>query len=97
MAFTPETAKKAGSVSSRKGVPNKATATIRTQISSIINDNTQKYIDELGKLEGKDFVQAFHSLLEYSLPKLQRVETNQQPDLTQVILNLGNGIKPTEE
>lgn len=76
MAFTKDSARLAGAKSSRKGIPNKATSSIRDSIQSLVDSKFEQYQDELDKLDGKDYVQAYHQLLEYVLPKLQRVESS---------------------
>lgn len=81
MKFTPETARKAGSRSTRKGVPNKATAETRTRLDTLVSEQFEKYKGELEELTGKEYITAYHQLLEYVLPKLQRVETSSSLDL----------------
>ena len=43
MPFTKETAKEAGAKSSRKGVPNKATTSLRERASQIVEDRLAIY------------------------------------------------------
>ena len=66
----------------KKGVPNRATRIreklgIRTwdQMGNFLeNEGSKKCSQELLKLEGKDFVNAFASLSEFFKPKLSRTE-----------------------
>lgn len=83
MPFTSETAKEAGRKSKRKGVPNKTTSEIRERFSVIIDGNINKYQKELEKLEGKEFISAFNQVLEFALPKLQRVESKIETDVSE--------------
>lgn len=57
-----------------EGTPNKVTATMREFFTKIIEDNQQKALDELGKLTGKDYIEAYLKLAEYAVPKLSRIE-----------------------
>ncbi|MGB0431884.1 MAG: hypothetical protein ACPGLV_15525 [Bacteroidia bacterium] len=97
MPFTSETAKEAGRKSKRKGVPNKTTSEIRERFSAIIDGNIIKYQQELEKLEGKEFILAFNQVLEFALPKLQRIEQKTELEQNNVILNLGNGQNPNHD
>lgn len=74
MGFNSDSAKKAGAKSSRKGVPNRTTSAVRSRVHDLVDGNFKRYVNELDKLEGKDYVSAFHQLMEYTLPKLQRIE-----------------------
>ena len=98
MAFTPETAAKAGSLSSRKGKPNNLTKESREVISSLVNGNFSKFEEELKTLKGKDYCDVMLKLMEYHVPKLNRTELIGDPnDYPTVVINLGEGIKPGEE
>ena len=94
MPFTSETAKQAGRKSKRKGVLNKTTTEIRERFSLIVDGNIEKYQYELEKLEGKEFILAFNQVLEFALPKLQRIEQKTELEQNNVILNLGEGRRP---
>lgn len=63
-----------------KGTPNKETTTIRHYISAITEGGRDKFEEELNKLEGKEYVNSFIQLLDYSLPKLQRIEYTDDSD-----------------
>lgn len=42
----------------------------------IINEGSEKFKDEMEKLEGKDFINTYINVLEYFKPKLQRSDSN---------------------
>lgn len=63
-----------------KGTPNKETTTIRHYISAITEGGRDKFENELNKLEGKEYVNSFIHLLDFSLPKLQRIEYTDDSD-----------------
>ncbi len=92
MAFTPETAAKAGSLSSRKGKPNNLTKESREAVSLIVKRQFPKFKRELKKLEGKDYCDVMLKLMEYHMPKLNRTEiSTEDPLFTPIIINLKNG------
>lgn len=82
--FNSDSARIAGSKSSRKGVPNKATSETRSRLDLLVSENFDRYQEELNSLNGKDYVQAYHQMLEYVLPKLQRVETSTSLDIDEM-------------
>lgn len=84
MKFTSESARKAGQKSSRKGVPNKKGIETRSRLDLLVSENFERYQQELDSLIGKDYVQAYHQMLEYVLPKLQRVETSNSLDIDEM-------------
>ncbi len=43
-----------------------------TMCNMIVNEGIDKYIEELFKLKGKDFIFGYTALIEYVKPKLQR-------------------------
>lgn len=57
-----------------KGSFNTKNKQIRDFIQSILTDNQDKFINELMTLKGKQFIDAWTVLIEYSVPKLQRTE-----------------------
>lgn len=57
---------------SRKGIPNKKTAQWETFSEYCLNGGLERFEHELNTLEGKDFVNAFTTLLEFHKPKLAR-------------------------
>ena len=98
MPFTPETASKAGSISSRQGKPNNLTKESREAISTLISGNFPKFETELNSLTGKDYCDVMLKLMEYHIPKLNRTEiTGEGSEIRPVIINLGSGINPDED
>ena len=57
-----------------KGSLNTLTRPLKELISSYSQDKFSRFIIEMDRLEGSEYVKAYLSLLEYSLPKLQRSE-----------------------
>lgn len=57
-----------------KGSANSETKQLRKYLALVIEDNKDKFLKELNKLEGRDYVNAFQNLLEYCTPKMQRTE-----------------------
>jgi hypothetical protein len=64
----------------QKGVSNKDTTTIRKFLAHVTDNNRERFEQELSLLGGKDYVTAFLQLLEYSTPKLARVEYTDDTD-----------------
>lgn len=56
----------------KKGTPNRNTAAIRNTINVALNECSDRLIEEIKSLEGKEFVDAYTKLAEYAIPKLQR-------------------------
>lgn len=63
---------------SRKGIPNKATATAREAIARFVDGNADRlnsWLDQIEEQDGpKAAFQCFSDLLEYHVPKLARTE-----------------------
>ncbi len=57
-----------------KGSANKETKQLREFLANVLDNNRDKFEDELNKLEGKDYINAVSNLMEYCTPKLQRSE-----------------------
>ena len=57
-----------------KGSQNKETKRIRLMIDEYLNGNMETFQDKLNSLSPKDYVSSYLSLMEYSVPKLQRTE-----------------------
>ena len=58
----------------QKGSVNVITRPLKELISSYSQDKFSRFIVEMDRLEGSEYVKSYLSLLEYSLPKLQRSE-----------------------
>lgn len=75
-----------------KGTVTRKTAILQTFCDSILTGGGDKFKEELNKLEGKDYVQAYLALLEYAMPKMARIEHTGDADsfkITQVF-KIGN-------
>ena len=71
MAFEPGHEKVGGR---KKGTPNKTTASIRSRIQKLVDSEYEAVLEDLKELSPKDRVNAFISMLEFVLPKLNRSE-----------------------
>lgn len=69
-----------------EGSANKETKLIREKLGLLLDENFDKFQDEMKALKGKDFFYAFESLLEYSTPKLQKQEIKQE--ITKKVINV---------
>lgn len=58
----------------RSGSENKETKKLRQFLADVLDNNQQRFEQELLALESKDFIAAYSNLLEYCTPKLQRTE-----------------------
>lgn len=58
----------------KKGTPNKDTKELRERVSDLIDNNFDSIQADLDQLEPKERLDFLIKLLEYGLPKLQRVE-----------------------
>jgi hypothetical protein len=99
MAFTSETAKKAGSLSSRKGTPNKATIEVRESLKSLLEFNIETMQDDLLALEPKDRLKVLLELTKFVIPTLKATELTNKEGFKQIevkIINLGNGTKDND-
>ena len=57
-----------------EGTINRKTAIVRDFTDHMIAGGSEKFQRELNKLKGRDYVTEYLTLLEYSLPKKDRVE-----------------------
>ena len=58
----------------KKGTPNKTTSSIRNRIQKLVDSEYEAVLSDLKELSPKDRVNAFISMLEFVLPKLNRSE-----------------------
>lgn len=70
-----------------KGTPNKDTRELRERISELIDMHFDRLSDDLLSLQPKERIEAMTKLLEYSLPKLQRMEMDTGDISQQIIFN----------
>lgn len=64
----------------KKGTKNKVTTELKTWIEEIINDQRDKFIENLKSLSPNDHVAAIVKLLSFSVPKLQAVSIKEQKE-----------------
>lgn len=69
--FNSDTAKAAGSKSSRKGVENKASKDLRQVVKDLLESNAEQLANDFKTLEGKDRLTIAIKLLDFVIPKLQ--------------------------
>lgn len=67
------------------GSRNKKTEQWQVFAEYCLNGGLEKFQEELEKLEGKDYVSAFISILEFHKPKLARSEMKLEGDLKQTV------------
>lgn len=65
-----------------KGSPNFASLEKKQLINFLKEEGATKFIQELMTLEGKDFCQAYIPVIEIAFPKLSRVETTVDQNVT---------------
>jgi len=61
-----------------KGSPNKITAELRERISDFLNENWEQIEKDFGTLDAEKRILIYEKLLQFTLPRLQSVQT---PDL----------------
>ncbi len=61
-----------------KGSPNKITAELRERISDFLNANWEQIEKDFGTLDAEKRILIYEKLLQFTLPRLQSVQT---PDL----------------
>jgi hypothetical protein len=74
--------KKPKSAGRVKGTPNKRTEKWEDFVEYCLNGGLEKFQEELSKLEGEKYVNAFTNLIEYHKPKLARSDVNHSGDIT---------------
>lgn len=97
MPFTTETAKEAGSLSSRKGTPNKTTEEIRERFQFLISDNLEKLQEDLTALDPDKRLKYIIELSKFVIPTLKATDITATGEMPQYIINLGSGIKPPDK
>ena len=68
-----ELASRAGKLSSRKGIPNKATSEVRKAFQLLVENNLERLQNDLDELEPKDRIKFILDLAKFILPQLQAV------------------------
>ena len=57
-----------------KGSENKETKELREKLALLLDDMYPKFLNEMAKLEGIQFINSFSNFLEYCTPKLNRTD-----------------------
>lgn len=65
-----------------KGIGNKSTEKLREAVKKLLEDNINNIVDDLKELDPKQRLDTWVKLLEFALPKLQRVESTNTIDLS---------------
>ena len=78
MAFTEnrELASRAGKLSTRKGVPNKASSQVREAFKQLVENNLERLQSDLDELEPKDRIRFILEMARFILPTLQAVSVD---------------------
>ena len=72
----------------KKGTPNKETAALRERVGKLLDDNWDKIEKDLEEVTGKERLDIYTKLLEYALPKLSRVELEQDEEKERPVKDL---------
>ena len=83
--YNSNTAAAAGKLSSRKGVPNKATQDLRDRVMALLDDNWERVEDDIKALAPKERLDTMLKLLEFALPKLARNEIQGITDIDELL------------
>jgi hypothetical protein len=68
----------------KKGVVSTRTKIVQSFADAIVAGGTARFKKELNKLEGKQYVDAYLTLLEYTLPKKARIEHTHEGDMVRI-------------
>lgn len=86
----------------QKGTPNKATG-IKAKIDAFLSEQHDKFLQEMQLLSGKDYVNAYLKMLDYSIPKLTRSATSvnfndlTESEVEELFERLKNEVKQSAE
>ena len=61
-----------------KGTPNKITSSLKEWIEKTLDRERENYLEHLNKLESKEYVKAYNTLLGYIIPKQQAISIDAQ-------------------
>jgi len=79
------------------GTPNKYVKELRANVQLLVQNNLDKLQEDLDKLKPVDRVKAVTELAKFVLPTLKAVGLEVGEGLPQIILNLGEGLKPEDD
>ncbi len=60
----------------QKGTPNKATTSLRQWLQTVLDENREKFLQDLSVLTPAQRVNTIVKLLDFSLPKLQAIQAS---------------------
>lgn len=81
------------------GTPNRTTKEIREKFSLLLENNFDKIQSDIDALEPKERIKTLLDLAKFVVPTLKAVEVKNDennPEFLPIIINLGDGIPPTE-
>ena len=61
-----------------KGTRNKLTSSIKEWIEKMLDEERENYLEHLNKLESKEYVKAYNTLLGYIIPRQQAISIDAQ-------------------
>lgn len=64
----------------QKGTPNKINSNLKTWLFEILDGNKDKFLQELNKLNGAEYVRNYSALLAYIIPKQQAVSIDAEKE-----------------
>ena len=76
MPFTSESAREAGSKSSRSKIPNKVSTELKELLNSISHEAVERIISKLDEMSPKELIQLLSVSAKYVLPSLSSIEAN---------------------
>tara|TARA_R110002167_G_scaffold34403_2_gene109507 strand:+ start:99 stop:374 length:276 start_codon:yes stop_codon:yes gene_type:complete len=79
----------------KKGSQNKDSG-LKDWVRELLSDNKERMQDEISLLKGKSYTDTYLSLMEYAVPKLQRVELDADIDVKAEGFTI-NYIKPEKK
>ena len=91
-----ELASMAGKMSSREGVPNRATSEVRRAFQQLVENNLPKMQKDLDSLEPKDRIKFILDMAKFILPQLQSISIDdlreqEAQGFNVLTINLKNG------
>jgi hypothetical protein len=80
-----------------KGTPNKLTNSIRETLAEVLNDYTlESLANDLAQLTPFERIKVTTGLYRLTLPPMKQDTADSTEDFKPIVINLGNGINPTE-
>lgn len=97
-----ELASMAGKVSSREGVPNKATSEVRRAFQQLVENNLPQMQTDLDSLEPKESIKFMLDMAKFILPQLQSISIDDLREkeiqgFNVLTINLKNGCNGSDD